>query len=113
MSARNMMRGQMINKQLLWKNWELRETPYDCMAEIRLYDPNRGWEVYLIALNPEDDEDCIVLVHTEGIGWECVETAFWGFETLVMNTETTLVDPEWRPRLVRELMKVLKKRGKK
>lgn len=102
----------MINKQLLWKNWELRETPYDCMAEIRLYDPTRDWEVYLIALDPEDDEQCIILVHEED-GWKCVETALWGFESLVNNTETTKVDLDWRPRLVRELMKVLKKRGKK
>lgn len=100
----------MIPKQVLWKNWPLRETPYDLMAEVRLCDDAGRWEAYLIALDPEDDIDCIALVFTPENGWECVDTAFWGFECLINNTEHHKVDKEYRPRLVRELIKVLNNR---
>jgi len=103
----------MINKQVLWKNWELRETPYDLKAEIRLHIPLTGWEAYLIALNPENDDECIALVNTPENGWICEETAFWGFETLVQNSDEQIIDKEYRPRLVKELIKILNKRKKK
>ena len=91
-------------------NWGDRVTSLACMAEVRVHDPRSSWQVFLLAINPDDMDEiaCIFDGFT-------VEVDTWRLSDL-MNTyngdgEPPIVDLEFRPRRAAELFKKLNEKG--
>ncbi len=93
-------------KQNLLNNWGEKANSLQCKAEVKIYDPLSGWECYIYALNPEDEDEIACII--KGF---FVEICDWRLSEISTHFnaegEQPIVDTEYRPRLVCELIKIL------
>lgn len=97
----------MLNKKQLEKlkaNWGSKAEALDCFAEVRIYDPLSSWECYILAVNPEEEDEIICI-----ISGTHVEVCVWNLNLRLFNSngEKPHVDTEYRPRLASEVLKKL------
>lgn len=64
-------------KHKLKENWGPRSESLDCPAEVRFYDPLSGWECYIYAMNPDNEDEILCI-----IGAETVEDCAWSLSEL-------------------------------
>ncbi len=99
----------MINskqKARLLSNWEHRET-LTTNAEVRIHDPNSEWQCYLIAMNPQNDDEVYAMV----VGWY-PEVCMWELSSLMASYnedgEHPIIDNTFRPCNAGDLLRKLK-----
>lgn len=92
-------------KQQLQNNWNKRDHP-DCKGEVRIYDPLSPWECYLIALNPENDDEVYCII--KGFSVQIMTWYMKSIENMFNNAgEPPKVDHEYRPIEAQEIYKKL------
>ena len=103
-----------LNQKQLEKlkaNWGARAQALACYAEIRVYDPLSNWECYLLAVNPNDDNELNCIISTNK--WASPNVSDWTLDELNMlyNSagESPVIDEEYRPVWAFELFKKLGK----
>ena len=93
------------DRKHLLANWPLRESA-DCWAEVRLFDGQSGYECYLLAMNPEDEDEVYCILKgcsTEWTDWRLSEIS-----RLYTASGTPLsTDRQYRPRRAYEIYKQL------
>ncbi len=93
----------------LKENWDRAEA-LSCFAEMRLYDECSEWQCYLLAMNPENDNEvfCIIRggrnLEPESLAWSIHEISL----LFNANGEGVRVDTEFRRREAVEVFKRLK-----
>lgn len=93
----------------LKSNWGARAEALACFAEVRVYDPCSAWQCFLLAINPQDEDEisCIISANPK----EAPEVTLWTLSDLfsLFNNqgEYVQVDQEYRPRRAAELFKKL------
>ena len=94
-------------KKALINNWGDRAESLACNAIVRLYDPLSKWECYLYAMNPQDENDVLVILRN-GLG-VCVLNETWTMNELdaLFNEhgEGIGVDESYRPRSIESILK--------
>ncbi len=104
-----MLSDKIIDK--LTANWGAMCDSLSCNAEAKLYDPNGIWECYMLAINPQDDDEtrAIIVDEDNSLYVETISLSHllskWNGEGEFMELDTSFV-----PRLASELYKVLKER---
>lgn len=92
-------------KEKLRPNWGGAAESMNCYAEVRLYD-SAGWEAYVYALNPEDDDEILCIAHGVEVSIEQGSLK----ELIVIagaSGHDIMVDDEYRPQRASELFKKL------
>lgn len=54
-------------KENLLNNWGERAESMACFAECRYYDDQTDWSCYLLALNPQDEDEILCIVDGHGV----------------------------------------------
>lgn len=96
-----------LQKQRLFKNWGPSAEALDCNAEVRVYDPLSKWECYLVAINPENEDEmtCIIKAHNVGIA---TDLTFSLLKSMYNSSgEGVIVDQEFRRRRAGNVLKKL------
>ena len=98
-------------KERLFKNWGVMAETFQCNAEVRLYDALSCWECYLLAINPENEDEAFIfsideMRHLE-IGIDSLShiLSTWNSEGEFMEIDGTFV-----PRKANALLEILKQR---
>ncbi len=98
-----------ITAMRLRDNWH-RAQALACYAELRLYDECSDWQCYLLAMNPENDNEVFCII-SGGKNLE-PDTTLWSLHEIGMlfnaNGEGVRVDTEFRRREAVEVFKRLK-----
>lgn len=85
-------------------NWGEKADAMECNAEVKVYDPQSKWECYLLAINPDDDDELICIV--KGFGKEITTWSMSGLALLYNDQgEGVQIDHEFRPRKASEVFK--------
>ncbi len=102
----------MLNQNQLDKlkaNWGARAEALACFAEVRLFDECSPWQCYLLAMNP-DNEDEVFCIISPDLKTQ-PEATFWSIQDIfsLFNNqgEGVQVDYDYRPRRAAELFKKL------
>ena len=94
-------------KDKLKANWLLAES-MACKAELRVYDPLSVWQCYLIAMNPQDENEVACILSTT-MG-HCIYT-LWTIKEINdlynWEGEKPSIDLEYRPRMASQIFKQL------
>lgn len=99
-------------KERLMANWGDRADCLACNAEARIYDDNSSWECYLLAINPENEDEGIgIIVYGNKISQD--DTIFMPFLWERFNSQGEFMqwDESFVPRNAYELIKTLKERN--
>ncbi len=103
------MQNELVNAKQMLKlltNWGDRAESMACKAEVKLHDPLSGYECYIYALNPADQDEISCIINAESL-----EVASWRISDLskLFNSEGEGLcqDEEYRPRMAAELFKTL------
>jgi len=93
-------------KQKLKKNWGVLADTLECLAEVRVYDPLSSWESYILAMNPEDEDEIFCIIkgcNVEACQWRLTEMQ------AMHNSggDHVKVDKEYKPRKASEIYKIL------
>lgn len=95
----------------LKSNWNDKAESMACFAEARFYDSDSEWACYILALNPDDDDEIICIIN----GFY-VELTRWSLKELYLkhneNGEYITYDNAFRPIWASELFKTLNERIK-
>lgn len=96
-------------KNKLKAHWGDKADALDCMAELRVYDPLSAWQVYIYAMNPDDENEISILVSVNaGIPPFLTNATMHEINTLFnKDGEKFKIDVEYRPRNVGILFKSL------
>jgi hypothetical protein len=93
-------------KEKLLANWGEKAEAMACRAEVKLHDPLSGYECYIYAMNPEDEDEVFCIIN--GID---LEISLWRISDLATRFnsegEGLCQDKEYRPRMAAELFKTL------
>lgn len=101
-------------KGKLMKNWGDKAECMECNAEFRVYDPKSYWQCFLLAMNPENQQEikCII---SGGNNLEPTLTEWTDYElSLLYNDdgEGVQIDTEYRPRKAAEIWRKLNEQKK-
>jgi len=105
----------MINEattQKLKDNWGDKAECLACNAEIKLFDPLSCWECYILAINPNDENECKVILVNEAKEVLVLDTLMqdllgrWNGEGEFME-----IDHMFKPRQASSLFKILNERN--
>ncbi len=92
--------------QSLQNNWGEKAEALACKALLRLFDPMSCWECFIIAQNPQDEDEVYCILHAE-----TVEVCTCSLKELLSmyNSEGEQIqrDSEYRPRLASEIYRQL------
>lgn len=102
----------MLNETQIEKlkaNWGARAEALACYAEVRLFDPCSSWQCFIVAMNPDDEDEIYCIISTnpktqpDVSVWSLVDVS------LLFNSEGegVRVDQEYRPMRAAELFKKL------
>lgn len=98
-----------IYKNSLLQNWGSKAEAMACFAEVRIFDPASLWACYILAMNPEDEDEIVCII--DGF---TVEFCHWSLKELCskFNDEGQYVmfDTEYKPMRAAELFKTLNER---
>jgi hypothetical protein len=87
----------------LMQNWGDKAQALDCLAYTRFYDPLSSWECYIYAVNPEDPDEILCIIHGE---FTSVEV--WNIKALFTlfnaHGENLLLDQEYVAQNVRTIL---------
>lgn len=93
-------------KQRLLNNWGDKASAMACYAEVKLWDRRSGWAVYIMAMNPEEEDEVYGILHTDRI-----EVGAYTMKELGASYNTygeyPVLDPDYRRRWASELFKQL------
>ena len=94
----------------LKSNWGDKSLGMDCFAECRVYLPDSPYALYLLAMNPQDEDELLVIE-----GDEKPELSFFSLLSLssVFNSagDYVIYDISYRRRKASELFKILQQRN--
>ncbi len=83
-------------KKKLMNNWGDKVEAMDCFAEVKFIDPLTDFSCWVLAMNPEDTDEIIVMTN----GYEIAPHS-WSFKELLSaynaEGEGLEVDEEYRP----------------
>ncbi len=102
----------MINSQQkakLLANWTPKAQALGVKAEVRLFDPLSSWQCYLLAINPQNDDEVLCLIKPDN--YDPCEIISWSLFDIAQcynaEGEPPQVDNEFRPREAAYLFKKL------
>ena len=90
-------------------NWGAKADALACYAEVRLFDPCSAWQCFILAMNPQDEDEihCIIQTSPRDIPEICI----WNREELSMlfniHGEPVQIDTDYRPMQASQLLKKL------
>lgn len=94
-------------KNSLKSNWGDRMHAMACYAVVRIKEPRGQWGIYLLAMNPEDEDEVFVLWDH----WLCIPPEFASLRAILGTFndegEYPIIDEEYRPVWASELFKRL------
>lgn len=94
------------------KNWGIRADCLECYAEARIFDPSSSWECYLLAIDPNDIDQCAVIIVDEWHNiWTIQTTLYYLLGRYNENGELMEWDTTFVRRHAGELLKILQKRN--
>jgi hypothetical protein len=105
----------MLNESIrnkLMNNWGEMSECLARKAEVKLFDSLSCWECYLLAINPQDEDECISILVTEEREVIILEASLhdllshWNRDGEFME-----LDPLFVPRHAETLLKILQKRN--
>lgn len=93
-------------KEVLKANWGERATCMACFAEVKFIDELSGWSCYILAINPDNEDEIACIVK----GFD-VELCTWSLKELYhsynVEGESPCIDHEYRRVRASELFKRL------
>lgn len=93
------------------ENWGVLMECLECYAIVRLYDANGPWQCYLIAINPDDQEEVYCIISAgKNLPAEVTYFSMQDISCLYNALgERVQVDYEYRPKMAKTLLKELSK----
>lgn len=80
-----------------------------CYAEARFYDPCSTWQCYLLAMNPQDQDEIVCIL--DGFDVElCNYSLKELFTKYNVEGECVMCDTEYKPRIAAQIFKTLNER---
>ena len=93
----------------LKSNWGARAETLACYAEVRLFDPCSSWQCFIIAINPNDEDEinCIISTNLKASPEVILWTLSGVYSLFNSQGEGVEVDQSYRPIRAAELFKKL------